>query len=83
MAYFTRYEHSHGLLHRSLAFEPVDVLADGLEDDIRSEQQEQGIMLEDAQDASNLSSFWETALNDARKDPNWNFTNDEDNAPLF
>lgn len=82
MSYFTRYKNSRGLMH-TLAFVPASELGDGLGDDIQAEQQEQGIALEEAQDARELDSFWSAALEDARKDPDWTFSNNEDNAPLF
>lgn len=82
MAYFTRYKNSYGFMH-TLAFDPVNALDDGLGDDITQEKHEQGITLEDMPDAAALQDFWSTAVEDARKDPSWNFTNDEDNAPLY
>lgn len=82
MAYFSRYKISQGFFHH-LAFEPVLDLEDGLSDEIEAEKAEQGITLEETADADGLESFWATAVADARKDPKWNFSNDEDNAPLF
>lgn len=82
MSYFSRYKTTHGFMH-SLAFQPASALDDGLGDDIRAEKAEQGIILEDTPDADSLQSFWSTAVEEARKDPSWNFSNDDDNAPLY
>lgn len=82
MSYFSRYKTSHGFMH-TLTFEPVPVLEDGLGDDIKAERQEQGITLEETADAEELQNFWSRAVDEARKDPKWNFTGDDDNAPLY
>lgn len=66
-----------------VAFEAVDPLADGLGDDIKLEQAEAGISLEDTPDADHLSSFWEAVVEDAHKDKDWGFADEEDNNPFF
>lgn len=82
MAYFSRYNTTHSFLH-TLAFEPAQDLNDGLADDIASEREEQGITLEETADADALQEFWSTAVEDARKDPKWNFSGEEENEPLY
>ncbi|PLS80662.1 hypothetical protein CYG49_04335 [Candidatus Saccharibacteria bacterium] len=66
-----------------VAFEAADPLADGLGDDIKLEQQEAGISLEDTPDADHLSSFWQVVVDDARQDKDWGFADEEDNNPFF
>ncbi len=80
MSYFSRYSagHAHGL-----AFEPINELADGLGDEIQAERQEAAISLEEAPNADELVNFWETAVEEARQDPEWSFSDDEDNTPMF
>lgn len=80
--YYSRYKLPHGFMH-DLTFDPVQVLDDGLGDDIQAEKQEQGITLEEIPNANELQDFWATAVEEARKDPSWNFTSDEDNDPLY
>lgn len=47
------------IFSKSLAFQPVDPLADGLGDQIAAEQQEkQAIDFDDAESIDNLQRFW-------------------------
>lgn len=82
MAYFSRYKEHSGFLH-TLSFEAEKVTDDGLMDDIAAERAQEGIVLEETADPGELQNFWSKAVEDARKDPQWNFTNDEDNEPLY
>ncbi len=81
MSYFSGYTNAHHS-HR-LAFEPVNELADGLGDEIQAERQEAAISLEETPDADALVNFWNNAVTEARHDPEWSFSDDEDNTPMF
>ena len=65
------------LFQRKLAFIPIDPMADGLGDDIASEQSEQGhFELQEQLDGS-LADEWEEILSDARKDPDFTFVSED------
>lgn len=63
--------------HQSLAFAKTDPLADGLGDDIRVEQTEDGHFELSEQLDMRLADDWEAILSDARKDPNFSFVTEE------
>jgi len=65
------------LFHRTLAFQPIDPMADGLGDDIAAEQQESDRFELNEQLDGRLADEWEEILNDARKDPDFNFVSEE------
>ena len=61
----------------SLAFQPIDPLADGLGDDIAVEQSEDDRFELSEQLDMRLADEWEEILTDARKDPNFSFVNED------
>ncbi len=63
--------------HPQLAFAKPDPLADGLGDDIQVEQTEEGHFELLEQLDMTLADNWEKILVDARKDPDFNFVNEE------
>ena len=63
--------------HRSLAFQPVDPMADGLGDDIAVEQSEEGHFELAEQLDMRLADEWEEILTDARRDPDFSFVNED------
>jgi hypothetical protein len=65
------------LLHRILAFQPIDPLADGLGDDIAAEQAEpEHFELHDQLDGR-LADDWEEILADARHDPGFSYVSED------
>ncbi len=66
--------------HRKLAFAPANATDDGLADDIKAEQEEQAIDLRADPDGTGLADFWDRAVQDASQDPDWQFSDDEDEA---
>ncbi len=65
------------LFHHQLSFAPVDPMADGLGDDISAEQREEEHFELQEQLDGRLADEWEEILNDARKDPDFNFVSEE------
>ena len=63
--------------HQQLAFQPVDPMADGLGDDIRVEQTEDGHFELTEQLDGRLADEWEQILSDARKDPDFTFVSED------
>ncbi len=63
--------------HTSLAFAPIDPLADGLGDDIAVEQSEQERFELDEQLDMTLADKWGAILEDAEKDPEFTFVNED------
>ncbi len=64
------------LFHHSLAFQPVDPMADGLGDDISAEQREEEHFELNEQLDGRLADEWEEILTDARKDPDFSFVSE-------
>lgn len=65
------------LFTRSLTFQPVDPMADGLGDDIAQEQNEAEHFELDEQLDITLADKWSTILDEAEKDPEWTFVSDD------
>jgi hypothetical protein len=66
------------LFHKpQLAFAKPDPLADGLGDDIRVEQTEEGHFELTEQLDMRLADDWEEILTDARKDPDFTFVQED------
>ncbi|MES2876393.1 MAG: hypothetical protein V4678_02880 [Patescibacteria group bacterium] len=63
--------------HSSLAFQPIDPMADGLGDDIAVEQNEVGHFELTEQLDGRLAQDWEEILSDARKDPDFTFVSED------
>jgi hypothetical protein len=63
--------------HQQLSFAPIDPMADGLGDDISAEQQEAEHFELQEQLDGRLADEWEEILDDARKDPDFNFVSEE------
>ncbi len=63
---------------RSMQFETIDPLGDGLGDEIAAERtSEQGMMSLTDTSVEDLSNFWNSVVEDIRNDPNWfSFTED-------
>lgn len=57
---------------RTIHFDPIDPLADGLADDIRAEQREaDAISSLDDTSADELAKFWSGVVRDVKNDPDW------------
>jgi hypothetical protein len=68
------------LFHHNLAFAPIDPTADGLADDIAAERNDpEAIQLTDTLDPE-LPNIWDAILEDAHKDPEFVFSNDDEDA---
>lgn len=65
------------LFNRSLTFQPIDPMADGLGDDIRQEQAEDGHFELTEQLDGRLADEWEEILTDARHDPDFTFVSED------
>ncbi len=65
------------LFHRVLAFLPVDPMADGLGDDIASEQAEDEHFDLHEQLTMDLADRWEEILVDERKDPEVSYVTED------
>lgn len=63
--------------HTSLAFQPVDPLADGLGDDIAQEQTEDGHFELNEQLDMTLADKWGEILKDAESDPTFSSVGEE------
>lgn len=63
--------------HSSLAFAPIDPMADGLGDDIAAEQSEEDRFELQEQLDGRLAIEWDEILTDARRDPDFTFVSEE------
>lgn len=63
--------------HQQVAFQQADPLADGLGDDIKLEQTEDGHFELTEQLDGRLADQWDSILTDARKDPDFTFVSEE------
>jgi hypothetical protein len=63
--------------HKQLAFAQIDPLADGLGDDIRAEQTEEGHFELNEQLDMTLAERWGTILDEAEKDPEFSSVSED------
>ncbi len=65
-------------LFKSIRFQPIDPIDNGLREEIVAEQQEsEAITLEEGLDEGQSESFWKVVEEDIHQDPDW-FTFDKE-----